>query len=308
MKNKEVVLTLFVVACLLSSMNVSGTLAPDTLEVYKGITVRGPNFQEDTEGITEFIVGETWTDTMYSFEIVEFTLSIEYTVVPEGVDMLENSIMSLILKDNRTNALPTASYYVKTSTEECTIFIDLDQSVNFTEEDLKATYNGVTYTVSELDINSQIFSDISFYLGAWAFGTIFLIETMPITKYIISPQATIGQEINYGLYNGEVIGYDVYSPDGTTEYDVIEVHHDEQNITYFGTQNLYIGESTYYYEKETGIVVFWMEDNPAGDDYHFNATEITIPEQTEEGSAAVIGALSAVIVATAVITYRRKKK
>ncbi|MCE7742419.1 MAG: hypothetical protein GOP50_08150 [Candidatus Heimdallarchaeota archaeon] len=295
-------------------MNVSSTLAPDTLEVYKGISVRGPNVQGDTEGMTEFIVGEIWTDTVFSVDIVEFTLSIEYTLVPEGVDMLENTIMSLISKDNRTNALPVASYYVKTSTEECTIFLDIDQTINFTEEDLKATYNGVTYTVSEMDPYSQVFTDIGYYLLGWAFGNVFLMETMPITKYLISPQATTGQEINYGLYNGEVVGYNVYSPDGTTDYDVIEVHHNEQNFTIdlFGTQNFYIGESTYYYEKETGIVVFWMEDNPTGDDYHFNATEIIIPpeptdDQTTVDSAAIIGALSTVIVATIAIRKRRKK-
>ena len=133
-------------------------------------------------------------------------------------------------------------------------------------------------------------------------------QIMPMFRYAISPQATIGQEIEYGLFNGTVVGFTEYYISETEYFEAIEVHHDEFPID--GVNDY--GESTLLYEKNTGIILHWLEYNATADKYYYyNATDvigispiIVVPEF----SIPFIVLISGILIAVPILIYIRKKK
>lgn len=315
MKRYNKILTCFFVVFLLSSLTVRSETAPNLLELTEGTLVIGDIYQNDIFGELNFSIDRIFHDSFTDEDIVELTRDFIHTPPYDPVVNVSREIVtSLVVNDNRTVLLPAASYYVEYDDENITVFLDYTDDLNITEDDLKVTYNGTTYTYYEIDPESQLYSNVSYWVFTWAIGNAFELQMMPLTNYAISPQATIGQEIEYGQYNGSVVGFTEYYISETEYFDAIEVHHDEVIviINIFGTDEPYtIGEATLLYEKNTGIILHWLEYNSTADKYYYyNATEVIgiNPIVIPEFSIPFIAVLSSILIAIPILIGRRKKK
>ena len=312
-------LVLSLVTILLSSLNVQSAMAPNQLELTEGIIVSGDLFQQDILGTFEFSVGKFWHDPFFDVDLVEMTRNMTDTppyVYPFNIS--KQIITSLLIEDNRTNLLPAVSYLSEYNTssgfDTIIFFFNLTGSLDIQEEDIIVTYHGVNYTVMDIDPMSELYANISMWYLSFMVGNAFEIQLMPMTRYAISPQATIGQEIDYGNYTGDVTAFKEYKISETEKYDAIEVHHEEVvqwiDIFHTGSPEPYIiGETTFLYEKQTGIVLHWLEYNSTTDEYYyFNATNVFIPPVISEYSVPTLILLSTILIAIPVIIMRKRKK
>lgn len=314
MKRYNKFLACFCVVFLLSSLTVRSETAPNLLELTEGTVIIGEVFHNDIFGNWNFSIDKIWYDSFLDEDIVELTRDFIHEPPYDPIVNVSREIAtSLILKDNRTAILPVASYYVETVDYNITVFLNYTIDLNITEDDLMITYNGTTYIFNDIDPGELFYDIVSYWMMTWATANVFELQLMPLTKYAISPQATIGQEIEYGQYNGSVVGFTEYYISETEYFEVIEVHHDESIviINIFGTDDPYtIGESTLLYEKNTGIVVHWLEYNSTSDKYYYyNATEVIgiNPIVIPEFSVPFIAVLSSILIAIPILIVRRRK-
>ena len=307
--NKLLVLVL--ATLLLTSLTVRSETAPNLLELDEGLTVIGNYPYYTALGPMTFTVEKIWHDSFYDLDVVEMSRELIHTNLDPIVNVSREIVTAVIINSNRTNFMPVVRHYVETWDDTIDVFLDISESLNITAESLKVTVNGITYVYEDMDPFSLVYSKISMWMMSWALGNVLEKGLAPLTKYAISPQATTGQYIDYGPYQGEVIGFTEYYINEKEYYEVIEVHHDEVVIyvDILGSVDPYtIGESTYYYEKRTGMVLNWIEyDSIADTNYYFNATDVTgiRPLKT---SASFIIVLSTALIAIPIVLGRRKKK
>ncbi|MHA1219092.1 MAG: hypothetical protein ACTSO5_10530 [Candidatus Heimdallarchaeaceae archaeon] len=307
--NKLLVLVL--TALLLTSLSVRSETAPNLLELDEGITVVGDFHYYTALGPMTFTIDRIWHDSFFDLDVVEISRELIHTNLDPIVNVSREIVTAVVINSNRTNLIPVLRHYVKTWDDTIDIFLDVSESLNITSESLKVTVNGVTYVYDDMDPMSLVYSKISMWMMSWLLGNVLEQGLMPLTKYAISPNATTGQFIDYGPYQGEVMGFTEYYINEKEYYEVIEVHHDEVIIyvDILGDVDPYtIGESTYFYEKRTGMVLNWIEyDSIADENYYFNATEVTgiNPLKT---SVSFIVVLSTAIIAIPIVLARRKNK
>lgn len=311
-KQNKIVVFVFV-ALFLTSLTVRSEPAPNLLELYEGISVFGDLTSDDVNGTVEFSVDKLWHDPFYDEDIVEMSRDFIHTPPYHPVYNVSREIAtSIVLSDNRSVIYPSYKYHVESGDDTTIVFLNITDSLDLGEEDLIVTYNGVNYTFQDIDPESELYTNISTWVISMALGNMLELVLMPLTKYAISPQATTGQEIEYGPYTGEVMGFTEYWIDETDVYEVIEVHHEEVVIIFdfFGTPQPYtLGESTLLYEKQTGIILHWIEYNSTADlYYYYNATAVFgITPVIPEYSVPLLLALSTILIATPIIISRRKK-
>ena len=311
-KQNKIVVFVFV-ALFLTSLTVRSEPAPNLLELYEGISVFGDLTSDDANGTVKFSVDKLWHDPFYDEDIVEMSRDFIHTPPYHPVyNVSREKATGIIINDNRTSIIPVYKYHVESGDDITIIFLNITDSLNFTDEDLIVTYNGVNYTYEDIDPMSDLYANISGWFMSWAFGNMLELELMPLIRYAISPQATTGQEIEYGPYTGEVIGVTEYWVDETVVYEAIEVHHEEVIVIVdlFGTPQPYtVGATTLLYEKQTGIILHWSEYNSTADlYYYFNSTAVVgITPIIPEYSVPFILAISAILIATPIFISRRKK-
>lgn len=298
-------------------MTVRSEIAPNILNLTEGVVVIGDIFAiDESYGQLNHSVDRIFHDPFFDEDFVEFTRAINHTPPYDPSFQVKYEVVkSLVVNDNRTMYLNLVSHHLETVDYNITVFVDYQDDLNVTQDDLKVTYNGVTYVYSTMDEEEPINSTVTFWVMNWALANIFDKQMQPYLKYAISPQSTIGQEILYGQYNGTVVGFTEYYISPTEYFEAIEVHHDETIVTIdlFGSDQYYtLGDTTLLYEKETGIILHWLEYNSsAGYYYYYNATDvvgispiIVVPEF----SIPFIAIISCILIATPVLIYRRKKK
>lgn len=313
MKIHKKILVLVLAAFLLTSLTVRSETASNVIEFTDGIGITGDIYQNEVLGTVKFTLDKQWHDPTYDVDLVEMTRDFVHTPPLDPILNVSREIVtSLVFKNNRTVFMPAVNYHVESGEDTVIVFIDFAGSLEFTSDDFKVTYNGTTYIVEDLDTESPVYLIVGQWLFSWAFGNVFELQLMPQTKYIISPLATTGQLIDYGPYQGEVIGFAEYYISDEEYYEVIEVHHNQVvvNINIFGDVTPYtIGESTLFYEKQTGMIVNWIEYNATTEEYYyFNATEITGIQPIQETSASFIVVLSTVLIAIPIVLAKRRKK
>ncbi len=289
-------------------MTVRSETAPNLLELEEGISVVGDFHQMTALGPMTFTIDRIWHDPFFDLDIVEISRELIHTNLDPVVNVSREIVTSVIINNNRTRIIPVMRHHVDTWDDEITVFFDISDSLNITEESLKVIYNGVTYVYEDMDPMSQVYSEIGLWMLSFFGGNVIEGGLMPMTKYAISPQATTGQFIDYGPYQGEVIGFTEYYINEKEYYEVIEVHHDEVTIyiDVLGDVDPYtIGESTYFYEKRTGMVLNWIE-SIAEENYYFNATEVTGIKPLKT-SVSFIVVLSTALIAIPIVLGRRKK-
>ncbi len=315
MKKHNKILASFFVVFFLSSLTVRSEVAPNLLNLTEGTVIIGDIYMSETYGQFNFSVDRIFYDSFFDENFVEFSRSINHTPPYDPTFKVKNEIItSLVVNDNRTVYMNIASYYIETVDYNITVFLDYTDDLNITEDDLKVTYNGITYTYNTIDPGEPFYGNVSFWTLNWALANMFEMQMMPLLKYAISPQATIGQEILFGQYNGTVVGFTKYNISETEYFDAIEVHHDETIviINMFGSdQPFTLGDTTLLYEKNTGIILHWLEYNSsAGYYYYYNATDVLgispliyMPEY----SVPFLVIVSSILIATPILIGRRKK-
>lgn len=230
-KHNKIVVFIFV-ALFLTSLTVRSEPASNLLELYEGISVFGDITSDIANGTVEFSVDKLWHDSFIDEDIVEVTRDFIHTPPYDPIsNVSREKATSIVVKDNRTAIFPIYKYHVESGDDITIVFLNITDSLNLTEEDLIVTYNGVNYTYVDIDPMSELYANISTWIMSWAFGNMLELELMPLIRYAISPQATTGQEIEYGPYTGEVIGFTEYWVDETDFYEAIEVHHEEVIVT-----------------------------------------------------------------------------
>ncbi len=315
MKDYKKILTSFFILFLFSSLTVRSEIAPNLLDLTEGTVIIGDVYMNEIYGKFNFSVDRIFYDSFFDEDFVELTREMIHEPPYNPVNVVREIVTSLVVNDNRTVIFPVASYYVETVDYNVTIFLDYTDDLNMTEDDLKVTYNGTTYIYNDLDPEEPFYDNVSYWAFTWAVANVFELQMMPFIKYAISPQATIGQEILYGQYNGTVVGFTEYYISETEYFEAIEVHHDETIviIDIFGTDDPYtLGETTLLYEKSTGIVLHWIEYNSLLDHYYYyNATDvlginpiIVVPEF----AVPLIIVLGSILIAIPILTSRRKKE
>ncbi len=313
MRKQNTIVVFIFVALFLTSLTVRSEPAPNLLELYEGISVFGDLTSDDANGTVEFSVDKLWQDPFLDEDIVEMTRDFIHTPPYDPVyNISREKATGIVLKDNRTAIYPTYKYHVESGDDITIIFLNITDSLDLADEDLIVTYNGVNYTYVDIDPMSELYANISNVVMGYAFGNVLELQLMPLLRYAISPQATTGQEIEYGPYTGEVIGFTEYWVDEIDAYEAIEVHHEEAIVIVdiFGSPQPYtIGATTLLYEKQTGIILHWIEYNSTADIYYyFNATAVSgITPIIPEYSVPFIIAIGAILIATPIIISRRKK-
>ncbi|NPD90190.1 MAG: hypothetical protein HGN29_15875 [Asgard group archaeon] len=313
-KHNKVLVLIFIVF-LLTSLTVRSETAPNLLELTEGISVSGDLNQYEISGTMEFGIDKIWYDPFTDENLVEMIRNMTDTPPNPPYYVKRQIVTSLIMEDNRTVLLPASRFYTETVEDAVLFFLNITDSMDIAEEDLIVTYHGVNYTLIDIDTESELYSNISIWYLSFVLGNAFELQLMPLTRYAISPQATIGQEIDYGTYTGEVMGFKEYEISETEKYEVIEVHHEEAvimvDISGLGSPEPYtIGETTFFYEKQTGIVLHWIEYNSTADlYYYFNATKVVgIIPLISEYSVPSLVLLSTILIATPIIMSRKRKK
>ena len=315
MKRYNKILTCFFVVFLLSSLTVRSETAPNLLELTEGIVIIGDTHQEGLFGTANFSVDKIWYDPFFDEDIVEISRGLVQDPPYDPIlNVSSQQIKSLVVKDNRTVYIPAISYDIKSGDDFISIFVNYTDDLNVTVNDLMVTYNGITYVYNEMDPYSAVYENVSFWMMSWAVGNVFELQLMPLLRYAISPQATIGQEIEYGKFTGEVMGFTEYYISETEYFEVIEVHHNEEIviINLFGSDQPYVfGDTTLLYEKNTGIILHWLEYNSTSYEYYYyNATEVVglSPISIPEFSVPLIIVLSSILIAIPILISRRKKE
>jgi len=316
MRISNKILTCFFLLFLLSSLTVRSETAPNLLELTEGLSTKGDYYYDDILGVLNISVDKIWHDTFFDEDIVDFSRILNVTPPYEPIyNISYSTITSTVIKDNRSAFIPAVNYYIESGDDTIRVFLNYTDALEFDEEDLIVTYNGINYTYFDLDPGLEFYFNITFWVTSFLLGNAYESFVMPLTKYAISPQATIGQEIEYGPYIGEVMSFTVYNISETEYFEVIEVHHNEVEVIFemLGTpQSQIFGETTLFYEKNTGIVLHWIEYNSTADIYYFyNATEVTgitpltiVPEY----SVPVIALLSSILIAIPIFMVKRKRK
>lgn len=311
-KQNKIVVFIFV-ALFLTSLTVRSEPAPNLLELYEGISVTGDLTADNITGTVEFSVDRLWHDPLSDEDIVEVTRDLIHTPPYDPVyNVSREKATGIVINDNRTAIIPIYKYHVESGDDITIVFLNITDSLNFTDEDLIVTYNGVNYTYVDIDPSSDLYANIRSCFMSWGFGNMLELQLMPLIRYAISPQATTGQEIEYGPYTGEVIGFTEYWVDETDVYEAIEVYHEEVIVIvdlFESPQPYTVGATTLLYEKQTGIILHWIEYNSTADlYYYFNATAVSgITPVIPEYSVPLILALSTILIATPIIINRRKK-
>ena len=309
MKGYKKTLASFFIIFLLSSLNVRSETASNQLDLTVGTIVMGDIDHSGVQGTNNFTVDRIWHDSFYDMDFVEFTIDMMYEPPWDPDTNRTREIITFILvNDNRTLMIPIGYYFVETVDYNITVFIDYTDDLNMTQEDLRVIYNGTTYVYDDIDPGESFYDLVSFWVFIWAMGSVLFQQIMPLFRYAISPQATTGQEIDYGFFTGTVVGFTEYYISETEYFEAIEVHHDPVPID--GVNDY--GESTLLYEKNTGIILHWLEYNATTDTYgYYNATNvigisplIVVPEF----SIPSIIILSSSLIAIPILIYRRKKK
>lgn len=313
MKKHNKVLVFILVTFLLTSLTVRSETAPNLLELTEGISVSGDLEQQDILGTMEFRIDKIWYDSFTDENLVEMTRNMTDTPPYDPLyNVTKQIVTSLIIEDNRTVLVPASRFYTETLDDAVLFFLNITDSMDIAQEDLIVTYHGVNYTFVDIDTGSQLYANISLWYTSWVLGNVLELGLMPLTRYAISPQATIGQEIEYGNYTGEVIAFTEYEISETEKYEAIEVFHEEAIVIVdiFGPQPYTIGASTLLYEKQTGLILQWIEYNSSADlYYYFNATKVVgITPIITEYSVPSLVLLSTILIATPIIMSRKRKK
>jgi len=316
MKRCSKIISLFVVLFLLSALTGRSEVASNSLDLVAGTIVMGDIYQGDIYGEYNFSVYRNWHDPFYDLDVVDMGMDfLHYPPYNPLFNVTTEIVKSLVVIDNRTMAIPVFYYYMNTTEYDITIFIDIQDDLNITSDDLKVTFNGTTYIYDDVTEATPGYEIISQWMLSFGLGNMLLQQLMPLTPYAISPLATIGQTIEYGSYNGTVMGYTNYYISETEYYEAIEVHHDEVvvHVDMLGSDSPQtIGDRTLLYEKNTGIILHWLEYNSSADKYYyFNATDviglspiIVVPEFS--GYSLVI--ISSIVIAIPIFLVKRKKK
>ena len=315
MRRYRKTISLFVVLFLLSALTGRSEVASNALDLEEGTIIVGEIYQGNMYGRQNFTVHRNWHDPFYDLDVVDLGIDfIHYPPYDPDSNVTREILKSIIVIDNRTLIMPVFHYIVLTTEYNITIFVDIQDDLNITDEDLKVTYNGTTYIYDDVNESTPGYDIINWWMLSFALGNMYLLQFMPLTPYAISPLATVGQEIEYGYYNGTVTGYTEYYISETEYFEAIEVHHEEVqvDIDILGTINSEtIGERTLLYEKNTGIILHWLEYNSSADKYYFfNSTEvvglsplIVVPEF----SGISLAIVSSIMVAIAILLVKRKK-
>ena len=254
MRRYNKIISLFVVLFFLTALTGRSDVASNELDLVAGTIVMGDIYQGDMYGRYNFTVERNWHDPIYDLDVVDMGMDFIHDPPYNIFNVTREIIKSLVVIDNRTMAIPVFSYYLETTEDELTIFIDIQDDLNLTDDDLKVTYNGTTYIYDDITPSTPGYDLINFWMLSFGMGNVLLQQLMPLTPYAISPQATIGQTVEFGPYNGTVMGYTEYYISETEYFEAIEVHHDEVvvHIDIMGTDNPQtIGDRTLLYEKNT---------------------------------------------------------
>ena len=302
----------FIVILLLST-SVRSEIASNLLELQEGLSVTGDFYEKNNNGTMTYSVDRIWHDTFLDEDVIELSRERVYsTILESNFNISRQLTTSIVKKVNRTVFMPIQKFSVKSGGDNITVFVDISESLNTTiDNNLKVTLNGVTYLFSEIDTESPLYSEIEIWVILWFLGYIFDLFVSPLTKYAISPQAAVGQNIDYGQYQGEVIGYTEYFINEKEYFEVIEVHHDEVivNINFFGEIIPHtIGETTLLYEKSSGIILSSLEYNSTSEEYYyFNATNISGIKPAKTSFSIVI-AWSTILIGVLIVLKGKEKE
>ncbi len=250
--------------------------APNSIEANEGQYVKGTyrhytNMSEPYEDL------EIILDVAYSIE-KEVTLSdisdkliqiSEFFNVTSITDPYVYNIHTewkesyLVWKETREIVIPLVEYdyfngsvHYYASMFDYTTFADmcsLDNLVIFFD-------NGTSRLWSQIDVESYTLENsydfchfLSYISGAWELSTLFPERTM----YVISPQAQVGQTVDFGWYNGTildensvVIGSESYSAKHCY-FPQWEIHYNDDPMNW----GIGLFEHDIYYHSDTGLIL-----------------------------------------------------
>ena len=288
MNRKNKVLTIFILGVLISSVYFSaltkGAVAPDLLELTKDSYVKGKLlFTNSTHSDLLAANNEITVVNIVNFTDIALNMiqiRVSYDVVNdelldmEGIDHMHYT--SLVLENNRTIGLPVVEYAISNSTYSMSASLldetTVDGLMNF--NNTKVTIDGTTYIAGDVDSSHVKYDEVSEIMLGFIFFNIGIGYEFNYTIYGISPQANVGDVINFGPPRlGSVIDKPAVITSNGDSYDTIHVKYDDTFT--FALDDL--DEVDVYYEAKTGLIIRSIEkDTASSSQLEFQPSEINI--------------------------------
>ena len=297
--NKKVLLAITLIVLFMYPTQAIVEYAPDQLAVIPGSYVSGATTLDLSVVLhPEFYV--EYDTTIKIVEFVEYTdveqklvsIRLSYTIIsyPESETYsaigLQYDVDKLYWYHNRSTAIPV--YYIKITNGSETVEANLMNEETFSDTSnlenmiIKLSdgreFNWITFLATSalepiaLTLRNMIIQE-------WEFSELINQKT----DFCISPEANLGQKIDYGWFEGVVTDKSALSIEGDST-DTIKVHVDftESPPIYSEySMNMVIvqRESDYWYEAKTGLIVKFVQYNDTGYTIgQFIADEIQIGE------------------------------
>ncbi len=202
----------------------------------------------------------------------------------------------LIWEHNRTIAVPM--YYIKITNGTTIVQASLMGENTFAGvsdlSNMKVTLSdGREFLwddfigISSLETEAVVLGN--FIMEQWTMGS-----NLPSKEQnAISPEAAIGQKVDYGWYEGDVVETSTLTVGGTT-HEIIKVHINQTEsdpipIGDDSTVIMHISESDFLYEAKTGLIAGFYQYNETGYAYaRYIADEIKISESSTSGNTLTL--------------------
>lgn len=318
MKIKTKFLSFLILGFLVTSICFSdlskGVVAPDQLKLSPDSYVKGrfllTNSTHSDLHLADMTiyVDKIWNTTDTYENIIQITITME-PVIEEGnplgiddIDIFEYT--SWIFEHNRTTLLPGARIYIGNSTWAIAASVLHHTAIWGIQDDyvdVNVTYEGSTYIYGDVDPLDPIYSDLSGIMFIYAIFNALLLSYFPYTILAISPEANVGDTINYYPSDGPV---DAIIPItvGTKSYDTFKVDYVDTMV--FGLDEA--ADNNIFYETKTGLLVRAIEDDVVDNEKReFAPTEIKI--KTGLIPYSFVGVIVSLMAIGLLVIYRKKK-
>ncbi|MHA1198567.1 MAG: hypothetical protein ACTSQF_04360 [Candidatus Heimdallarchaeaceae archaeon] len=307
---RKIGLGLLLIGLFLSSTHAVSTYAPDQLALTPGSYSSGFTSIDLSMGIddrlfveydTTFKVLEILDFPDISNKLVRFGVSITLLTFPSSEYSVVGFVYDyeyLVWYHNRSIAVPMT--YIKITNGTTVVKASLLGEDTFAEV---SDLNNMVVTlsdgreflwedfvmVSSLEPEAVILGN--YVMDRWNTE----IYLRSIEQYAISPEASIGQFINYGWFNGEVVDSFALKIGGET-HDVLKVHIDYQESALIWKEEyttistiIVIHESLYLYEAKTGLLANFTQFSETGYPFgHYIANDLHIAEPDDSGNTLTI--------------------
>lgn len=275
-------LSLLIFTLLLSSYT-QGLVAPDQLEVTVGSYVKGKMLFSNTThsdhhtANVEISVVDIFNATDISLNIVAISVTTEI-LDSDAFDMgpfTTFSYTSLIFEHNRTTILGVAQLLLSNSTYSAEMSIlhkkKFSEFTNFNNS--RITIDSYIITFGDLSVADPKYEEVNGLMLMVLILNYGLLMEFPYTILAISPQANVGDTINFELADGSVQGKPaITTPDGSS-YDTIHVEYSNAFVVGFDD----VDEVEVYYDAKTGFVLRSVEkDTASNSQFEFVPQEIKI--------------------------------